>query len=119
MNAMSFTSTRVDTDVDIWKNTSNWKSSYYPSISLCWWHFTLEQEFNEGVTKSLKEAFCLKDEYGPPKIYLGAGVENFQLTISQMAWSMTSTKFMKAVVKSVYNMLAEKGQDLKTGAREH
>ena len=59
------------------------------------------------------------DEYGPPKQYLGADVELFQLPDGSTAWSLLSTSYVRAAVDTIKRLLAEDGRDLKSGKRPH
>ena len=59
------------------------------------------------------------DEYGPPKTYLGADVEIFQLPDGSKAWSLLSTSYVASAVETVRALLAEDGRELKSGKRPH
>ena len=59
------------------------------------------------------------DEYGPPKQYLGADVELFQLPDGSTAWSLLSTSYVRAAVDTIKRLLAEERRDLKSGKRPH
>ena len=60
------------------------------------------------------------NKYGPPKLYLGAGIERFNIPDSPVkAWSMESKKYVKAAVETIKDLLAEDGRELKGSKREH
>ena len=56
---------------------------------------------------------------GPPKLYLGSNVEQFQLPDGPMAWSLLSTNYVKSAVETVQRLLWEDWSDLKGGKRPH
>ncbi len=59
------------------------------------------------------------DEYGPPKTYLGADVEKFQLPDGSISWSLLSTSYVTSAIETVKTLLAEEGRELKSGRRPH
>ncbi|KAL7547473.1 hypothetical protein ACHAWF_010771 [Thalassiosira exigua] len=58
-----------------------------------------------------------KDDYEPPKMYLGGSIEKFQLPDGKMTWSLISTSYVRSAVETVRGLLAEEGRDLKTGKK--
>lgn len=72
------------------------------------------------IMQMIGEQFEIKnDKYGPPKTYLGADIEQFQLTDRRKAWSLLSTPYVTSAVETVKALLAEDGRELKTGKRPH
>eukprot|EP00957_Ditylum_brightwellii_P084990 6462864-Ditylum_brightwellii.AAC.1 len=68
----------------------------------------------KSVMEKIGNTYEIKDgEIGPPKIYLGAGTELFQLPDGTTAWSMVSKQYVKAAVETVTNLLLEDGRELK------
>ena len=64
-----------------------------------------------SVMEKLWNMYEIKDgKIGPPKIYLGAGTEQFQLPDGTTAWSMISKQYVKALVETVTNL---HGRELK------
>lgn len=62
----------------------------------------------------------IKDgKVGPPEIYLGAGIEQFNVPNSDVkCWSMESKKYVKSAVETVKTLLEEDGRELK-GSNKH
>ena len=58
------------------------------------------------------------NEYGPPTIYLGAGISKVKAGDHE-SWSMESKQYVKAAVQTVKDLLAEDGRELKGGKRSH
>ena len=59
------------------------------------------------------------NEWGPPKRYLGADVELFQLPDGRFTWSLSSHSYVLAAMQTVRDLLAEDGRESKTGKRPH
>ncbi len=71
--------------------------------------------------KQIGERFEIKNnDYGPPKLYLGAEVEKFNIPNSPIsAWSMYSKKYFESVVGTIRDLLAKDGRELKGGKQNH
>ena len=74
----------------------------------------------EAVMKAIGGRFEIKnDEIAPPKTYLGADVEKFQLPDQTYAWSLTCNTYVTNAIETVQQLLREDGRQLKTGKRNH
>ncbi|KAL7526735.1 hypothetical protein ACHAWF_001889, partial [Thalassiosira exigua] len=74
----------------------------------------------EAIIKTIGERFNIKnDEYGPSTPYLGGKLQQFTIPNSnnEKAWSLLSTKYVKAAVENVEHMLKEEGREFKTAGR--
>jgi hypothetical protein len=70
--------------------------------------------------KDIGKEFQIKgDKYGPPTIYLGAGISKLQLMDGSTCWSMDSKQYVQSVVKTVHTLLEEDGRELKAGKRNN
>jgi hypothetical protein len=70
--------------------------------------------------KDIGKEFQIKDnKYGPPIIYLGAGILKFQLMNGSTCWSMDSKQYVQSVVETVHTLLEEDGRELKTGKQKN
>jgi hypothetical protein len=64
--------------------------------------------------KEIGRHFIIKDDkYGAPTTYLGANIEKIQLNDNSYAWSMTSKHYVKNLIETISDLLAEDGQELK------
>ena len=61
-----------------------------------------------------KEFQIKNDEYGPPTIYLGAGISKYTLSNGKECWSMDSKQYVNSAIDTVKNLLSEEGRELKT-----
>ncbi|KAL7529743.1 hypothetical protein ACHAXR_003131, partial [Thalassiosira sp. AJA248-18] len=73
------------------------------------------------IMEAIGKEFEIKNnDYGPPSIYLGAGVSQFTIPGSDVkCWSMESQKYVKSAIQTVEDLLAEDGRELKGGKRSH
>lgn len=71
--------------------------------------------------KEIGKRFEIKNnDYGPPKIYLGAGISKFTIpNDGDQVWSMDSKQYVKAAVQTVKDLLAEDGRELRGGKGSH
>jgi hypothetical protein len=73
-----------------------------------------------GIMKDIGKEFQIKDnKYGPPTIYLGAGISKFQLMDGSTCWSTDSKQYVQSVVEMVQTLLEKDGQELKTGKQKN
>lgn len=112
---LGFQSSIVDPDVYICQNNKPNGEPYYEMLLvyvndiMCISHMPMEVMEKIGNTYEIKEG-----EISPPKIYLGAGTEQFQLPGGRMAWSsMVSKQYVLVAVETVRNLLLDDGQELK------
>ncbi|KAL7529247.1 hypothetical protein ACHAWF_002905 [Thalassiosira exigua] len=71
----------------------------------------------ENIMDTMMKRFEIKnDEYGPPTTYLGGEMQQFTIPNSnnEIPRSLLSTKYVKATVTNVENMLKEEGREFKT-----
>ena len=70
------------------------------------------------VMKGIGQEFQIKnDQYGPPSIYLGAGISKYTLTSGKECWSMDSQQYVAAAIDTVQKLLEEDGRELKTSKK--
>ena len=111
---MGFQSTIVDPDVYIRRNTKPEGEPYYEMLLVYVDDIMCASHDPKSVMEKIGNTYEIKDgEIGPPKIYLGAGTELFQLPDGTTAWSMVSKQYVKAAVETVTNLLLEDGRELK------
>lgn len=68
----------------------------------------------QAIMDVLAMSYDLKeDSMGPPSIYLGAGVEKYQLDDGTMAWSVTSQQYVENALLTVDSLLKQEGLELK------
>ncbi len=67
------------------------------------------------IMQAIGKEFQIKnDEYGPPTIYLSAGISKYTLSNGKECWSMDSKQYVEAAIGKVQKLLAEEGRELKT-----
>ena len=117
---LGFTPSTADGDMYYRKNKMPSGAEYY-ELLLVYVDDVLAVSHDPGaIMKMIGMRFEIKnDEWGPPKRYLGADVELFQLPNGRFAWSLGSYSYVVAAVQTVRDLLAEDGRDLKTGKRPH
>lgn len=120
LESMGFKPTRVDPDVYIRKNHKADGVPYYEIVLVYVDDVLAVSSDPEKIMRAIGEEYELKDgEYGQPEIYLGAGIEKFQLPSGKEVWSMTSEKYVKAAVETIKALLEEDGREFKAGKRPH
>ena len=116
---LGFTPTRADPDVYIRKNFKPDGQAYYEYLLVYVDDVLVVSHDPEKIMKAIGKRFEIKNnEYGPPTIYLGAGISKITVD-EQECWSMESSKYVKAAVQTIKDLLAEDGRELKTGNRRH
>ena len=117
---LGFKSSRVDPDMYYRRNMRQDGSAYY-ELLLVYVDDVLAISHNpEAIMKAIGKTFEIKNnEYGPPKMYLGADIEKFHLPNGSFAWSLHSASYVKSAVETVKVLLAEDGRELKSGKRSH
>ena len=117
---LGFAPTRADSDAYIRRNRKVDGTEYYELLLVYVDDVLLISHDPDKVMKDIGKAFEIKnDEYGPPKRYLGADVEKFQVPGGEEAWSMKVDTYVAAAVQTVKDLLSEDGRELKSGARSH
>ena len=116
---LKFKSTRIDPDVYIRRNNKESGEPYYEMLLVYVDDVLLISHVPNDVMEKIASEFEIKNnEWGPPEFYLGAGIEKFTVYndsgIVGNFWSMTSKKFVDNLVKTVEDMLAEDGRELKS-----
>ena len=102
-------------DQHIWKNFRAGQP-YYEYLLVYFDDVLVVSHAPEEIMKSIGKQFEIKNgEYGPPTIYLGAGISQVQLDHGSMCWSMESQKYVKAAIDTIKALLLEDGQELKSG----
>ena len=123
---LDFDPTIVDADVYRRKNFKEDGTPYY-ELLLCYVDDVLLISHDPNkVMEQISLEYRLKDDfYGPPKTYLGAGIEKFSIMEEGKphveAWSFNSEHYVKNAVETVERMLREEGRELKTNwkSRKH
>ncbi len=70
------------------------------------------------IMKGIGKEFQIKnDKYGPPRIYLGAGISKYTLSSGKECWSMDSKHYADATIEMVKKLLEEDGRELKTSKK--
>jgi len=115
---LGFTPTRVDPDVYIRKNVKLNGNPYYEYLLVYVDDVLVISHAPEEIMKGIGKEFEIKNnEYGPPKIYLGAGISKYTLSSGKECWSMDSKQYIRAAVETVQRLLEEDGRELKTSKR--
>jgi hypothetical protein len=111
---MGFQSSIVDPDVYLRRNNKPEGEPYYELLLVYVDDIMCVSHDPRKVMERIGNTYEIKDgEIGPPKIYLGAGTEPFQLPNGKTAWSMVSKQYVLAAVETVKNLLLEDGRELK------
>ncbi len=119
-NTMNFTPTRADPDVYLQVAHKPDGTPYYEYLLVYVDDILALSHDLTGIMKDIGKEFQIKDnKYGPPTIYLGAGISKFQLMDSSTCWSMDGKQYVQSVVKTVQTLLEEAGRELKTGKRKN
>ena len=117
---LGFTPTHADPDVYIRKNHTDAGQAYYEFLLVYVDDCLVVSHDPASVMKNIGKEFEIKnDEYGPPEFYLGAGIEKFHTDDHTECWSMRSDKYVKNAIRTVEDLLAEDGRELKGGKRKH
>lgn len=115
---LGFTSTRIDPDVYYRRSVKENGEPYYEYLLVYVDDVLVVSQAPAEVMKCIGREFQIKnDEYGPPKIYLGAGISKYTLSNGKECWSMDSKQYVKAAVETVQRLLEEDGRELKTSKR--
>mmetsp|Transcript_6957 Transcript_6957/g.15347 ORF Transcript_6957/g.15347 Transcript_6957/m.15347 type:complete len:588 (-) Transcript_6957:1134-2897(-) len=103
---LKFQSTRIDPDVYIRKNFKPSGEAYYEYLLVYVDGVLLVSNDGENVMKQIGDKFEIKNnEWGAPKIYLGAGISKFNISGTNVeAWSMESKQYVKAAVETVKDL---------------
>jgi Reverse transcriptase (RNA-dependent DNA polymerase) len=111
---LGFKPTRIDPDVYYRKNYRSDGSPYYEYL-LIYVDDVLALSLDPtAIMKDIGKQFTIKDgKYGPPTTYLGANIEKYQLDDGSYAWSMTSKHYVKMLIETISDLLAEDGRELK------
>lgn len=117
---LGFTASVMDPDMYYRKGVKADGTEYY-ELLLVYVDDVLAISHNPmSIMESIGKSFEIKNnEIGEPKTYLGADIEKFQLPNGKTAWSITANTYVKNAVKTVQDLLAEDGRELKTGPRKH
>ncbi len=74
----------------------------------------------DDIMQKIGMRFEIKnDEYGLPKMYLGANVEKFQIPGGSTSWSLLRTSYVTSAIETVRTLLDEDRRNLKSGRRPH
>jgi hypothetical protein len=116
--SLKFTPTRIDPDVYYRRNIKPNGDPYYEYLLVYVDDVLVVSYAPEEVMKGIGKEFQIKnDEYGPPTIYLGAGISKYTLSNGKECWSMDSKQYVKAAVDTVQKLLEGDGRELKTSKR--
>ena len=114
INTLGFQPTRIDPDVYYRKNCRPNGDAYYEYVLVYVDDVLAISHDPMTIMKRIGEHFTIKDDkYGPPTTYLGANFEQIQLDDGSWAWSMTSEHYVKNLIETVSDLLAEDGRELK------
>ena len=113
-NTLGFTPTRIDPDVYYRKSIRPDGDAYYEYM-LVYVDDVLAISLNPTeIMVEIGKHFTIKDnKYGEPTAYLGANIEKVQLEDNVTAWSMTSKHYVKNLIETISDLLAEDGRELK------
>jgi hypothetical protein len=115
---LKFTPTRIDPNVYYRRNTKPNGEPYYEYLLVYVDDVLVVSNAPEEVMKCIGSEFQIKnDEYGPPTIYLGAGISKYTLSDGKECWSMDSKQYVRSAIETVQNLLAEDGRELKTSKK--
>ena len=68
----------------------------------------------KDMMKDISKEFDITNgEYGPPMIYLEAGISKVHLITGKECWSVVSKKYVKTARQEVQELLSEDGRELK------
>ena len=103
---MSYTPTKADPDVWIWKAVKADEFQYYDMV-LCYAYDLLCISDDPMKTmKVIQSTLKLKDDkIGETEDYLGANLEKMILSDGSQGWSMSSAKYAKVAVQNVKETL--------------
>ena len=114
INTLGFLPTRIDPDVYYRKNCRPNGEAYYEYVLVYVDDVLAISHDPTTIMKGIGEHFTIKDDkYGEPTTYLGANIERIQLDDGSWAWSMTSEHYVKNLIETVSDLLAEDGRELK------
>ena len=114
INTLGFLPTRIDPDVYYRKNYRPNGEAYYEYVLVYVDDVLAISHDPTTIMKGIGEHFTIKDDkYGEPTAYLGANIERIQLDDGSWAWSMTSEHYVKNLIETVSDLLAEDGRELK------
>ena len=138
---LGFTPTRIDPDVYLRKSfkvkldadasgtsngvgpstSSSAGEAYYEYLLVYVDDVLAVSQQPKQIMEDIGKEFEIKNnDYGPPSIYLGAGVSQFTIPGGEAkCWSMESQKYVKSAIQTVEDLLAEDGRELKGGKRSH
>lgn len=117
---LNFTPSKVDADMYYRRQTKPNGELYYELLLVYVDDVLAISHDPDAIMKKIGMRFEIKnDEFGPPKSYLGADVEQFQLPDGSKSWSLLSTSYVASAVETVRALLAEDGRELKSGSRPH
>jgi len=118
-NGMGFTPTKGDPDVYIRPAVGKDGFEYYEMIFVYVDDLLILSEDTDAILKLIDGTFKLKEgSAGPPKIYLGANIEPYELPDGTIVWSMTAKDYVKESVKNLKMMLNKDGRTLPGGRWE-
>ena len=116
-DSLGFTSTRIDPDVYYRRSVKENGDAYYEYLLVYVDDVLVVSQDPASVMKRIGEEFEIKGDYGPPTIFLGAGISKYTLSTGKECWSMDSRQYVKSAVDTVQKLLEEDGRELKTGRR--
>ena len=114
VSKMGFVPSSLDGDM-YYRRNADVNGVHYYELLLVYVDDVLAISHDPGaIMKTIGLGFVIKnDEWGPPKQYLGADIEQFDLPEGRKAWSIHCTTYIKSAIETVKDLLAEDNRKLK------